>query len=172
MKSLKRLFCKAIGKKFFLTVFLTVGRLKTRRGIGVWDTQGKLFARLLASQKTLADGYVEGALQLVLPRGYLILAEGFEQYAGLSLNFNSPGVLPEFPLPRRYNFNKKSLIAYTGSVVIPFRLKVDAARRLCCKPSSKRSSAARTNVSAKLWLRFWNSGREPRKNQPSRLFCV
>ncbi|MFR8205850.1 MAG: hypothetical protein ACLU99_05545 [Alphaproteobacteria bacterium] len=47
---------------------------------------------------------MEGALQLALPRGYLILAEGFEQYAGLSLNFNSSGVLPEFPLPRRYNF--------------------------------------------------------------------
>lgn len=52
MKSLKRLFCKAIGKKFSYGLF--DGReIEDRRGIGVWDTQGKLFARLLASQKRL-----------------------------------------------------------------------------------------------------------------------
>lgn len=136
-EELKKAFLQGDWKKVFSYGLFDGREIEDRRGIGVWDTQGKLFARLLASQKTLADGYVEGALQLALPRGYLILAEGFEQYAGLSLNFNSSGVLPEFPLPRRYNFNKKSLIAYTGSVVIPFRLKVDAAQPLMLQAELK-----------------------------------
>lgn len=129
-KELEDVFSKLDFKKILLYGIVYDSPFKDNRGIGEWAKTDKVKSRLLSNTKETGDKKeLKMAVQIAIPRGYLILTDDFLQYEAMQIKISASENLQNYtlnpPVPQRINFsNGNNVVGYANEVIIPLQLNL------------------------------------------------
>ena len=147
----KTLIKKAILEKDWKSLFsylLYDGKaLDDEQGIGAWETQPQLQARLMSEDKKIVSTEaIKGALQIYIPQPRFVLLRDYLQNAGLKISFsdsqNVSDVKLNLIMPQRFFVDlESSFVGYAGTILLPFVVyPQDAAKPVTIKAKIEASS--------------------------------